>query len=442
MSTQLTARTKAEEEIVSLFDRVQANLPGASINAGVRDAAIAGFKDFGLPHRRIEEWKYTDLRSAVTHVGRPMGLVGTEAATSRQDIDAALGPLAHVDADQIVFVDGVYCAAHSRISDADRVRIRSMRELLETEAGRDILRDTQSDGALGALNTAFVTDGAIVDIADQVELDRPLLLIFFRQNAADDLLTTRNVISVGEDASATIVEAFVSRAGTTGGQTNTLSQISVGDRAHVNHVKVGLEESAIHLATWTTVVGSQANYRAFQFTANMALVRNQVFARYSGENAKLDISGAFLGRHREHIDTTLVVRHEVEGCESRELFKGVLDDEARGVFQGKVIVQPEAQKTDGKQMAQALMLSEACEFDSKPELEIYADDVVCGHGSTCAEIDPDLIFYCRSRGIPEEQARALLIQSFITEAIDQVANEALADSLQELARRWLEATEN
>ena len=143
----------------------------------------------------------------------------------------------------------------------------------------------------------------------------------------------------------------------------------------------------------------------------------------------MDISGAFLGRGTEHIDTTLVVDHAVPGCESRELFKGVLADRARGVFQGKVIVRPDAQKTDGKQMAQVLMLSEDAEFDSKPELEIHADDVVCGHGSTAAEIDADLMFYLRARGIPSDVARAMLIESFIGEAIDKVEDEALRDAL-------------
>ena len=154
-----------------------------------------------------------------------------------------------------------------------------------------------------------------------------------------------------------------------------------------------------------------------------------MFATFKGEGAKLDISGLFLGRGTEHIDTTLVVDHAVPGCESRELFKGVLADRARGVFQGKVIVRPDAQKTDGKQMAQALMLSEDAEFDSKPELEIYADDVVCGHGSTAAEIDEDMLFYLRSRGIPLEEARALLIESFIGEAIDKVEDERLREAL-------------
>ena len=168
-------------------------------------------------------------------------------------------------------------------------------------------------------------------------------------------------------------------------------------------------------------------------------MRNNLFATFKGEGAKLDISGAFLGRGAEHIDTTLVVDHAVPGCESRELFKGVLADRAHGVFQGKVIVRPDAQKSDGKQMAQVLMLSQDAEFDSKPELEIHADDVVCGHGSTAAEIDEDLLFYMRSRGIPVAEARALLIESFIVEAIDKVEDERVRAALAGMATRRLAA---
>ena len=184
-------------------------------------------------------------------------------------------------------------------------------------------------------------------------------------------------------------------------------------------------------------LGKAATYHAFQLTAASALVRNNLFVTFKGEGAKLDISGSFLGRGAEHIDTTLVVDHAVPRCESRELFKGVLADHAHGIFQGKVIVRPDAQKSDGKQMAQVLMLSQDAEFDSKPELEIHADDVVCGHGSTAAEIDEDLLFYMRSRGIPFAEARALLIESFIGEAIDKVEDERLRAALAGIATRRL-----
>ena len=170
------------------------------------------------------------------------------------------------------------------------------------------------------------------------------------------------------------------------------------------------------------------------------MARNQIFVAFDGENTKLDLSGVFLGRGRDHIDTTLVVDHAVPSCESRELFKGVLDDRSRGVFQGKIIVQQIAQKTDGKQMSQGLLLSPDAEFDSKPELEIFADDVACGHGATCTELDKDLMFYCESRGIPPDIARGLLIESFIGEAVEKIDDETIVEAVMEFARGWLSKT--
>jgi Fe-S cluster assembly protein SufD len=162
-------------------------------------------------------------------------------------------------------------------------------------------------------------------------------------------------------------------------------------------------------------------------------VRNHLAAAFAGEGGSLDFAACFLGSDAEHIDTTLTIDHAVPGCTSRELIKGVLGGKARGVFQGKVTVRPDARKTDGKQMAQALMLSEDAEFDSKPELEILADDVVCGHGSTAAQLDRNLLFYLRSRGIPLAEARALLVESFVGEAFDRIEDERLREALSAMA---------
>ena len=427
-------RTKAEEGFASAFADVADQLPGTEAVRSTRAAAIQAFQDKGLPHRRIEEWKYTDLRSAITAAAQPGAVSGD---VDRAGLDAALGTMAAIEADRMVFVDGVYHAELSSVGERAGLAVSSLAAALNGEQGSTLLAVGSDDDAVVALNSAFAIDGAIIDVADNASLDQPLMLVFVRTTGPSSLTTTRNVIKVGRAARATILEAHVSLAGAAGGQTNTLSEVTIGDEAEVSHIKVGIEGNCTHLATWLAKVGKEANYRAFSYTSDVALARNQVFASYSGENAKVDISGAFLARGDEHIDNTLVVTHEVPGCESRELFKGVLDDKARGVFQGKVVVHPEAQKTDGKQMAQALMLSPDCEFDSKPELEIYADDVACGHGSTSAELDPDLVFYCRSRGIPLETARALLIESFVGEAIEQIEDEAISDALLDMARGWL-----
>ncbi len=290
-----------------------------------------------------------------------------------------------------------------------------------------------------ALNTAYVTDGAVVAIAKKAKLAKPLLLVFVRAGAEPHLVATRNVVSVGDGAEATLIEAYVSVPGAAAnGQHNAATEIAVGAGATVTHIKCTVDAGeALHLANWLVDIGAGADYRGFQFTSGVALARNGLGVTFKGENAKIDLSGVFLARKTQHIDTTLVVDHAVPACLSRELFKVVLEDEARGIFQGKVIVRPDAQKSDGKQMAQVLMLSPNAEFDSKPELEIYADDVVCGHGSTSADLDEDLLFYCRSRGIPEAEARALLIESFVGEALAKVEREDVRDALTLVARAWL-----
>ena len=284
-----------------------------------------------------------------------------------------------------------------------------------------------------------MTDGAVVDIPAGTALDKPLLIVSLAAGMAAQSSTIRHKMTVGADAKATIVELFLTLPGSATEQhTNALSEITLGDRAAVTHVKAASDAGrATHLSNLVVALGADTNYRGFQLTSGTALARNQILATFGGEGAKFDFSGAFLGRGNDHIDTTMTVDHAVPGCESRELFTGVLDGRARGIFQGKVIVRPDAQKTDGKQMAKVMMLSPDAEFDSKPELEIYADDVVCGHGSTAAQIDEDLLFYCMARGIPRGQARALLVESFIGEAIDKVEHVGVRHALAQTAVEWL-----
>jgi Fe-S cluster assembly protein SufD len=430
--TVAVTRTKAEQAYSETFEAVAAKLPGGHAVADARKAAIGAFAGLGFPHRRIEEWKYTDLRSALKHALPPA--IGAATPVTQQQVEAALEGLAALDTHRVVFVDGAYRPELSRIGSAEGLEIETLASALGKSG--DGLTRTGGFGleAVVALNTAFMTDGARVSIGKGAKLAKPVLLVFVRGGTEASLVTTRNILRVGDSAQATIIEAHVALPGAGDGQANTLSEVAIGDGAAIVHLKVTLEGIATtHVASSLAALGARSRYRVFHLTAATGLVRNSVVATFKGEGAKLDISGCFLGRGSEHIDTTMVVDHAVPHCESRELFKGVLTGKARGVFQGKVIVRPHAQKTDGKQMAQVLMLSEDAEFDSKPELEIYADDVVCGHGSTAAEIDEDLLFYMRARGIPLEQARQLLIESFVGEALDKIEDEAVREALAGMA---------
>jgi Fe-S cluster assembly protein SufD len=186
-------------------------------------------------------------------------------------------------------------------------------------------------------------------------------------------------------------------------------------------------------------IGANAHLNDFTFTAGGAITRNQIALRLNGSETHAAVRGASLLKDRQHADNTLVADHAVGHCESRELFKAVLDGESRSVFQGKIIVQPHAQKTDAKMATHALLLSDDAEADAKPELEIFADDVVCGHGATAGALDDDLLFYLKARGIPQKEAEALMVEAFIGEAVEAIDNEAIREALMELARAWLKA---
>jgi Fe-S cluster assembly protein SufD len=421
MTVALT-RTKAEQALPEMFEAVAGKLPGGPAVAEARKRAIGAFTGLGLPHRRLEAWKYTDLRSALKEAAPPA--LGDATPVTREEVDAALEGLGALDAHRIVLVNGTH---RPELSDdaVEGVEIATLAASPDTIAG-ELPRDVSGQEAVVALNTAFMTDGAVVRVADGARLGKPLLLVFLRAGNEPRLVTVRNALSLGAGAEATIVEAHVALPGAAPGQANALTQVSVGDGASLLHAKCTLEGAgSTHLGSWVAALKADASYRAFHLIAGTGLVRNHLAATFAGEGGRLEVAGCFLGRDAEHIDTTLVIDHAVPGCLSRELVKGVLAGRAHGVVQGKVIVRPDAQRTDGKQMAQALMLSEDAEFDSKPELEILADDVVCGHGSTAAQIDRNLLFYLMSRGIPEAQARALLIESFVGEVFDRIGDESL-----------------
>jgi Fe-S cluster assembly protein SufD len=438
--TVQVVKTKAETALLEEFAAAEARLPGSDWLRRLRREAIGAFSALGLPHRRIEEWKYTDLRAALKEA-YPLAAGEKSASDDARAAFAAAFPDTGSDENFVRFADG-RGTAHGGAAGASPFLapiVGNPPAWLKAE----LERETAVRGdAVTALNTAFFTDGAVLDIPDGAEIDMPLHLQFAggTESAGGESRASvfvRNVIRVGKGAKVTLVESHLGSA-SAARQVNAVTQLIVGEGAEVTHLEfVATAEGSLHLGKHFVTLGAGAVYKPFMLTIGAGLVRNELLLAFAGEGSELDLGGAFLADHNGHADTTLVIDHAVPRCKSREFLKGVLDGAARGIFQGKVIVRPGAQKTDGKQMARALMLSPNAEFDSKPELEIFADDVVCGHGSTSAELDEDLVFYCRSRGIPLEEAKALLIESFIGEVIDKIEHEALRDAFMGLARRWL-----
>jgi Fe-S cluster assembly protein SufD len=302
------------------------------------------------------------------------------------------------------------------------------------------LKPHTDDPAL-ALNTAFLNDGVLIEVGDGALLEHPIHVRHIFSGKAPAATYARSLFIAGNGANATLVESFEGPDGVAY-QANSALELYVGDKANVALLRLQAEgNAALHLSTLLAEVGEGAELELGGLTQGAALSRYTLHVRLAGEHTDLRLANAKLLRGKQHGDTTLVLHHAVPKCTSRETFRTVLDDTARGVVQGLIVVQPKAQKTDARMSLGALMLAEGAEANQKPELEIFADDVQCGHGATAGALDEQLLFYLMARGIPRRQAEALLVQSFFAQALEQISHEGIRTALIERGTAWLAARE-
>jgi Fe-S cluster assembly protein SufD len=400
------------------FEGVIGNLPGDS---ALRAAAAAAFRSAGLPGgtsgRRIEAWKYTSLRPVAEAKFQ-------REAAPRHEAETILSGLPLLDAPRIVFVDGA---------------LRS--DLSATPAGFARFAQQPDFGTLTwpdrepmvALNTMLAEDGAVLEVPADHD-GGVVQLVSIASSDAD--FHPRHVIRVGKGATLTLVEISVGQ-GTY--LLNTLAEIHVAEGAALTHIRLQDEAaSAFHVSTTYADIEAGATYDSFTLNLGARLSRTEVHAQLTGKGGAAHLNAAQLLAGSQHADFTSVVSHTAPGCQSRQTVKNVLAGKSRGVFQGKIEVARQAQKTDGYQMNQALLLSPFAEVDSKPELEIFADDVKCSHGATVGELDAEQMFYLRSRGVPEAEARSILVRAFLAEALDAVANETIRARLEAAVEGWWE----
>ena len=280
--------------------------------------------------------------------------------------------------------------------------------------------------------------GAIIDVAAGATLSAPVDVVMLTSGASASAVTTRSLVHLGAKASAVVVERQES-LGAAPVQSNHALVVSIEDDANLHHVALqdGTDIGTQAVTTVVAKLGERSQLLSFALISGAGFVRRQNFVEFLGAHAKGDLRGVVMLDGRAHADTTLVVTHKATHCESRELYKHILDDETTGVFQGKVVVAPGAQKTDGKMMSRAIFLGDGANMYNKPELEIFADDVVCGHGATAGFLNEEQLFYLRARGVPRKDAEALLLEAFAAEAIEDVGTEAIRDGLTESAGQWL-----
>jgi Fe-S cluster assembly protein SufD len=408
--------TPAETELVKAFGDRLSELPGDGAVAVKRDNAIEQVKA-GLPTKRVESWHYTDLRRLLTSVPAFDDTAKAKAIAPLMEGSLVLALLNGISSDRTQAPEGV---AVQRV--ADKLADGSLAESLEP------LGD---DDAVGAINAAFAADGYFVDIAEGAELAKP---IEFQNLQAGGQAHVRLPVRVGAGATAVVVER---QTGTGNAFVSSVANVVVGDGADLSWLIVQEQpDTATHLGQFNAWIGKNAKLTVFIMNAGGKLVRQEINVQAKGEGSAFTLRGINLLAGDTHTDVTMVLDHAVPHTVSTEVIRNVVTGKARGVFQGRINVHQHAQKTDAKMACNTLLLSDDGEFSTKPELEIFADDVQCGHGATVTEIDRNHLFYLMARGIEEKTARGLLVKAFVAEVIEELENETVVEALESRLDAW------
>lgn len=425
------AKLKAQKQ-----DAAQARLAALTLPQGggwatrARDAAKARLLDMGMPVKRDEYWRYTDPRDlASDQVTAAKVLKVTDEAPVFSAFDRV----------KLVFVDGVFDPASSDDPALAGVEISLLHDVATTDLHwvQDIYGKLEARGQspverpLAAFNTAFAQQGVLIRATGKPA--KPVAMVYLRSNEDADAVM-HHVVRVEQGAELTLLEN-----GPVAARFNQVIEIDIAEGGTLHHVRAqGRDHDRAGSAHVFAQLGQGAQLKSFTLTANGRLVRNESMIWLDGQGGSAHLAGATVGDGAFHHDDTVFITHGAQGCESRQVFKKVLRNGAVGVFQGKILVEQAAQQTDGYQISQSLLLDENAQFLAKPELEIYADDVKCSHGSTSGEIDPAQLFYLRARGLPEGTAKMLLVLAFLAEALDEIADPDLAEDLRGRMESWLQ----
>ncbi len=402
------------------------DLPAGDWSEAARKDAVSRLRAMGLPHARDEYWKFT----------RPDTLVQTDApkaAVLETDETPVFGD---VDCLRLVFVDGVFRAEDSDDLALAHVSIDRLSDAPDIHWAKDIYGVLEARGQtpvqrpLATLNTAFATDGLLIHVTGKAP--KPISLVYRHESEVSDAIL-HHVVKIDPGAELTLLEN-----GPAAARFNKCMEVEIADGGVFHHVRAQGRDHERRAATALfTRLGEESVFKSFTLTANGVLTRNECVIELTGDNATAHVAGACMGDGDFHHDDTVFITHDALNCESRQVFKKVLRNGATGVFQGKILVKEGAQKTDGYQISQSLLLDDDSQFLAKPELEIYADDVVCSHGSTSGAIDEEGLFYLRSRGIEEGPATDLLTIAFLAEAVMEIADEDLQEKINGRVEAWL-----
>jgi Fe-S cluster assembly protein SufD len=430
------AQSEQRNWYLANFELFEKNLNGEANTPfhSLRKGAIERLAEVGFPTTRDEEWKYTDVSPIVRTPFKPS--VKTPASLSEKEIAAFF--LGHTEWNRLVFVNGIFAQGLSSVATLPKgVHMGSLATAMKSEPGlvtEHLTRySSYNNDSFTALSTAFLRDGAFVFVPKGLVIEQPLHLLFISTGEEADVVShPRNLIVIADNSQVAILESYVS-IGEGRYFTNAVTEISVGRNAVVEYDKFQRESmQAFHIASSYVRQERDSNYTSNLISMGAGLSRNNVFAVLDGEGVECTLNGLYLGTGSQHIDNHTTIDHAKPHCNSFEVYKGILDGASKGVFNGKIIVRKDAQKTDAKQTNKNLVLSDGASIDTKPQLEIFANDVKCTHGATIGQLDTESIFYLQSRGISKDDARDMLIHAFAGDIIERIKSEGVRTKLETL----------
>ena len=437
----MATQSNSIEPYLAHFEAQRAALPGGDQPwlMQLRQAGLARFNELGMPTPRQETWKFTNLRPL-----HKVAFAPAPVSASPVNIDRAPSLLPDdMVYRRLVFADGrllPHLSSYSNLPEG--VEFESLSRLLARapdSLAEQLGQIANSDShSLLSLNCAMMSDGYVLRLKKGTVLHEPVEIVHLGGMGTERLaFHPRHLIVMEEGCQATVIEHH-NGMGDTSYFANHVTEIQLGRGALLRHYKLQSEGSeGFHISNIQGLLDRDASYDGFTLSVGAKLSRQEVSIRLEGEGADCHLNGAYLMRGKQHCDNTTLIEHLAPNTTCRETFKGVIDDRARAVFQGRIVVHRDAQHITGHQLSKALLLSNTAEIDAKPELEIYADDVQCSHGATAGDLDHNALFYLRSRGIPEAQARSILIEAFLAEAVNAIAAEGLCPALMSSVGHWL-----
>lgn len=426
------------EKLVSEFEALKNKLPGNTFVQNLRQQAIEKFAELGIPVRKNEEYKYSNVQRLFTE-----SLKVREFESSRVEIDIEEYLIPSIDARIIVLVNGIFSEELSATELGKSVVVSSMREAFEKQ--QNLIGEQYSKhgnintDAFIALNTAYAADGLFLHVPDNTVVEKPLHIINLISSKETKIFSPRNLFIVGKNAQVKIIETFETVDLPVKALSNSVTEIAVGENAKVQYYR--LQNDCENGQQINTVCASLQQYSHFDtntVTLDGGWVRNNLNIYLNGENCETHLNGLFLNNDDNYVDNHTLVDHRKPHCESNQTYKGILNGKSTGVFNGKIFVHRDAQKTNAYQSSKNILLSDDATINTKPQLEIYADDVKCSHGSSTGQIDEDAFFYLRARGLGTESAKKLLLHAFVNDVMQTIRIDALREHLETLIHKKLD----